>query len=77
MHTSKYYVKDVIIRMYKKPWQPVICVISGKQEAEFAINDNQIELISGEIEEELLPGVRSLIKQYFLPMKEIKRKRPE
>jgi hypothetical protein len=77
MHASKYYVKGTIVQMHKKPWQAVVCVMIEKKEILFSIKDNQIELIAGEINPELLPGVTALIAQYFLPVQEIKRKRPE
>lgn len=42
----------------------------------FSLEENKVVLISGELEQEVLTAAEALIAQYFLPLQEIKRKRP-
>lgn len=68
MHSKKFQIQGKQVTLFKRPWKAEVYGKVDKVDIEFNIDNSKVELISGEIEEGILPTLKELISRYFLPI---------
>lgn len=74
MQSTRIQIGDIKVSLRKKPFEPVVFAKIGGERVEISIENNQIEVLSGEVPTTILDKLKERVAQYFLPLQKNNKK---